>query len=658
MYGRYDNLFQPGQIGKLALKNRIVFQPLESMFASVDGEVTQRLIDYYVRRAEGGAAMLVVHSAQACTQVDPIDPFPHSIRVDDNAYVPMLAELTEAVHAAGAKIALLVSAGGGVQAMGFPYKRGLEGLQPTTNVGAGTVQSLVAQRPVRKLTVYEIKKIIELYGLSARRVMQAGFDAFYIHALGGYLTSQFISPHFNDRNDEYGGDFDRRARFLLELVEACRKNTTPDFPLVVRISIDECFPSGRGIEETCKLLHLLEDAGVSAIDAGAGIYESMHMIIPPIYLPKGVLVDYAAAAKKAVRIPVITQGRLYDPTMADSVIRDGKADFIGLARGLLADPQWVNKLKEDRENEIRKCTTCNLCSDRVLGGLTVRCAVNPTAGRESKYPEIPPPAVERKKVVIVGAGPGGMECARIAAERGHSVKLYERTGELGGGQFKLAASAPFKEEFFNLIQYYQSQFARLPNVTVLLNREVTLRDIESDYPDVVVLATGAQALVPDILGIDRPNVITNHDLTSIDRLHGKIVVAGGGCAGSGAADRLTERGLDVTIVEMLDACAADEELITRLTLMARFEEKKNLKIMTGNTVQRITEQGVVVYDKGYKETLLPADFVVLAFGAVPYNPLEDAVKQKFKNYYVIGDAKRPKKIIDAVADGFQVGYRI
>jgi len=570
----------------------------------------------------------------------------------------MLSELTEAVHQAGAKIAILVSPGGGVQAMGFPYKRGLEGLQPTTNVGAGTVQSLVSQRPVRKLTVHEIKKIIELYGLAARRVMLSGFDAFYLHALGGYLAAQFISPHFNNRTDEYGGDFDRRIRFLLELVDACRKNTSPDFPLVVRISVDECFPGGRGVEETIRIIHKLVDAGVSAIDAGAGIYESMHMIIPPIYLPKGVLVDYAEAVKKAVKIPVIAQARLYDPGLAESVLRDGKADFIGLARGLLADSQWVNKLKEGRENEIRRCTTCNLCSHRVLGGLPVRCAVNATAGRESRYAEVPPPAAIKKKVVIVGAGPGGMECARISAERGHSVKLYERTGELGGGQFKLAAAAPFKEEFLNLVQYYQSQFAKLPNVQVVLHREVTARDLEADYPEVVVLATGAKALIPNILGIDRPNVISNHDLHSIDRLHGKVVIAGGGCAGAGAADRLSEKGLEVTIVEMLSACAADEELITRLTLMARFEEKKNVKIMTDNTVQRITDKGVVVYDKGYKETLLPADFVVLAFGAVPHNPLEDAVKGKFKEYYVIGDAKKPKKIIDAVADGFQVGYRI
>lgn len=658
MANEYSNILQPGNIGKLQLKNRIIFQPLESLFASAGGEVTQRLIDYYVRRAEGGAGLLVVHSAQACTQLDPIDPYPHSLRVDDNAYVPMLAELTEAVHHAGAKIAILVSSGGGVQAMGFPYKRGMEGIEEVTNVGAGTVQSLVAQRPVRLLNVDEIRKIIDVYGLSARRVMQAGFDAFYIHALGGYLTSQFISPHFNDRDDEYGGDFERRLRFLLELVESCRKNTTPDFPIVVRMSIDEFFPTGRGVEESIKIIKRLKEAGVDAIDAGGGIFESMHMVIPPVYLPKGVMVDLAAAVKAEVDIPVIAQGRLYEPEMADGIVKEGKADFVGIARGMLADPDWVKKLEQGRKKDIRKCTTCNTCAGRVLGGLTVRCAINPTAGRESRFAEKPQPASVHKKVAIVGAGPAGMECARIAAERGHTVTLFEKTDQLGGGQFKLAAAAPFKEEFLTLADYYGNQFSKYETLTLQLGKEVTITDLINEKPDTVVLATGARALIPEIEGVDRPNVFTNHSLHSIDHIQGKVVIAGGGCAGVGAADRFTEKGIDVTVVEMMSDCALDEELITRLTLMARFEEKKNLQLLTQHTVQRISEEGVTVVDNENNPKLLPADFVVLAFGAVPDNPLEQSVKESFSEYYVAGDARQPRKIGDAVADGFMIGNRI
>jgi len=248
MSNEYPHIFQPGTIGNVQLKNRIIFAPCETGYATVDGEVTQKIIDYYVRRAKGGAGLLVVHSTQACAKLDPIDPFAHSLRVDDNAYIPMLSDLTEAVHRAGAKIGILVSAGGGAAAMGFPYDRGLEGVQEMQNLGAGDRVSLVAQRPVRVLSTDEVKKFVEVYGLAARRVMMAGFDVFYIHAIS-YLISQFTSPLYNNRDDEYGKD---RLRFLLEIVEECRKNAGPDLPLVVRMPIDEFFPDRRRLGKNSK----------------------------------------------------------------------------------------------------------------------------------------------------------------------------------------------------------------------------------------------------------------------------------------------------------------------------------------------------------------------------------------------------------------------
>ncbi len=657
MSASYPHIFQPGQIGTLKLKNRIIFNPCESHFATTEGEVTQRLIDYYVRRAEGGASMLVVHSAQACTKVDPNDTFAGSLRVDDNAHLPMLSELTEAVHRAGSKIAILVSTGGGASAMGFPYDRGREGTGEIQNVGVSNIESLVAKRKVRQLTVDEIRTIIELYGLAARRVMMAGFDAMYIHALN-YLTAQFMSPLYNTRNDEYGGDFNRRMRFVLELIEACRKHVGPSFPLVIRMSIDECFPGARTLDETLKVVKMLEDAGINAIDASAGIYESMHMIIPPCYLPKGVLTDFAAAVKGAVKIPVITQGRLYNPQITDKVIADGKADFVQLARGLLADPYWVRKLEEGREDDVRLCITCNRCIDRVLKGLSIRCATNPTVGRESEFAETPPKAEMPKKVVIIGAGPAGLEAARIAGLRGHQVTLVEKTGELAGGQYKLAANAPSKDEFMNLVKFYRNQFKKMKNVKVKFNTEATLKNISAEKPDVVILATGAKALIPDIEGINRPNVFTNHDqLIWADQVKGRVAVIGGGCAGAGTADRLSDQGKDVCIVEMLEECAIDEELITRLTLLHKFGEKK-VNIMARHKVKKITDAGVVAEDPDKKEVVIPADYVIVAFGAVSYNPLEEEVRKKFKNCFVIGDAVKPRKIMDAVSEGFFIGNQI
>lgn len=660
-------LLQPGQIGTLKLKNRVVFCPCETLYATVDGQVTQRIIDFYVRRAEGGAGLLVTHTMQGCTRIDPYDPFAHSLRIDDNAYVPMLSELTEAVHRGGAKIAALVSPGSGAQSMGYPYERGLEGITEPLNVGASEIQSRVAQRKVRKLSTEEVKTLVRVYGLAARRARTAGFDAFVIHALGGYLVAQFLSPLFNTRDDAYGKDFEGRIRLLLELVESCQRNAGPDFPIIVRMSIDEFVPGGRGVEESILIAKRLEETGVSAIDAHAGIYDSMHFIIPPLYLPKGVLVDLAAAVKKEVRIPVIAQGRLYDPEVAAAVLREGKADFVGMARGLLADPEWVQKVEQGRLDELRLCTSCNQCIGRIFMGLPIRCAINPVAGRESQFGKTLPKAADPKRVCVVGAGPAGMEAARVCAERGHKVKLFEKTGELGGGQFRLATLAPFKEEFKNIVRYYESQFKKLKNLEVVLNCDVDAKKLKAEKPDAVILATGGAARVPDIKGIGRPNVYTNHDFLGKGvKASGRVVIAGGGCAGVGtadlisdisAADRLSDFGLKVTVVEMMEQCALDEELITRLTLLHRLQTKGNVELLNNYVVKEITDEGVVVIGPDKKETTLPADYVILAFGAVPYHPLQEVVRA-FPNCQVIGDVVKPGKIKDAIEDGFFAGLRV
>lgn len=642
-------LLQPGRIGQMHLKNRVIFGPCETLSATVNGEVTQRIIDYYVRRARGGAGLLVVHSAQASTKLDPYDPFANSLRVDDNAYVPMLTELTEHVHRAGAKIAILVSAGGGAASMGFPYDRGLEGIADLVNLGVGDRVSPVAQRPVRTLSTDEVKQFVKLYGLAARRVMMAGFDALYIHALA-YLTSQFMSPLWNNRDDEYGKD---RLRFILELIDACRRHAGPDFPLIVRMAIDEYFPGGVTLEEGVKNAKRLADAGVSAIDCVGGVYESMHFIVPPVYLPKGVLVNLAEAVKREVSIPVITQGRLYDPDLAERVLSDGKADYIQMARGLLADPFWVKKLEEGRAADIRKCISCNRCFDRILKAQTIRCAVNPTVGREGEFDETPQKAPKPRKVVIVGAGPAGMEAARVCAEKGHRVTLFEQTGRLAGGQIALAAHAPGKDEFLNITEYYKGQFKRFKNLKVVFKKKATAQDVVRAKADVVLLATGALPAVANIEGIGGKNVVTIADVMSgRKKVSGKVVIAGGGCAGIDCANYLSSQNLDVTVVEAMAACALDEELITRLTLLYTLGQRPNLKMMTGHTIVRFGPDGVHARSPEQQDVLFPADCIVTALGFASHNPLESALARKVKKCVVIGDARHPAKILEAVADGF------
>jgi NADPH-dependent 2,4-dienoyl-CoA reductase/sulfur reductase-like enzyme len=419
------------------------------------------------------------------------------------------------------------------------------------------------------------------------------------------------------------------------------------------MAIDEYFPGGVTAEQGVQNAKRLADAGVSAIDCMAGVYESMHYIVPPVYLPKGVLVNLAEAVKKEVSIPVIAQGRLYDPEIAEGVLRDGKADFIQMARGLLADPDWVNKVEHGREDDIRRCISCNRCFDRILKAQPIRCAINPVAGRESEFAETPAPAPRRKKVVIVGAGPAGMEAARVCAEKGHKVTLFEKTATLAGGQINLAAHAPGKDEFLNVVTYYKARFKKLKNLKVVLKKNASLADIRRAAPDAVILATGAGPMIPEIDGIHGKDILTLADVMSDKaKLHGKIVIAGGGCAGIDCANYLSSQNCDVTVVEALNECALDEELITRLTLLYALSQRPNLKLMTGQTISRITAKGVWARDQAHQEQLIQADHVVIALGFVSHNTLEAGVKKIVKQCTVIGDAREPGKIMEAVSAGF------
>lgn len=655
---KYPNLLKPGKVGSLELENRVIFCPTESLCATVNGEVSQRMIDYFVRRAEGEAAMIVVNSAAANTKIDPIHPYVGTVRIDDDVYIPRLSDLVEAVHRKGSKVALLVSPGSGAQALGQPYDHGNEGLHSLTNVGVSEIKCPLANREVKPLTVDEIEKIVKIYGLAAGRVKRAGFDALYIHALGGDLTAQFISPYFNIRDDKYGKNFEGRIRFLLELVESSKKYVGPDFPIVVRMSIDEFFPGGRKVEESVLIAKRLEEAGVNAIDASAGIHASLHMLIPPVYLEKGCLVSLAEAVKKEVKIPVITQGRLYDPELAEEVLRNEKADFIGLSRGLVCDPDWVKKIKDDREHEIRRCISCNYCIARDLASLPIRCALNPVTGRESQYRDIPPKTANPKKVVIVGAGPGGMEAARIAAAKGHNVKLFERSAELGGGQLKLARIPPCKDEFVNITNYYSSQFEKMYNLNIVFNKECTAEDIKKEKPDVVILATGATPLIPgDIEGLKISHAVTAWEvLSGKQSVKGKAVIVGGGVVGLETADFLSEKGVGVSVVEMLDDVGLDEEPITRNVLLSRLKQK-GVHILTRKKMERVADKAVMVRNRD-NDALEPIeyDYVVLALGASSYNPLEEDLRGEVKELYTIGDAKQARKISDAVYEGFYVAY--
>ena len=656
----FENLFRSGKLGTLELKNRIVMLPMATILCGEWGEVTQNLMDWYATRAKGGAGLVMVEVCMAQTAVDPRRLLPCILRADDNAFIPGLACLADSVHENGAKIGIQLTAGGGAQASGGAWLPGLEGVQKVEQVSPSGVPAYgvamhgTVQQP-RILSVEEIEKCVELCGDSARRVKRAGFDMIEIHAHEGYLIAQFMSPYFNKRTDKYGGSLEKRCRFLLEIVAAMKKAAGPDFPVTVKYSIDEFIPGGRDVKESQEIAKMLEEAGVSGLSCSIGVYGSRVPPVPPYYVQRGSLIYMTEAIKEVVGIPVMAVGRLDEPELAEKALRDGKGDFIGLGRALIADPEWPVKVQEGRLDEIRKCLACNECRVTIHTPHPIRCAVNPVAGRESKYGSTGK-AEARKKLVVVGGGPAGMEAARTAALRGHSVVLFEAESKLGG-MVRVGSVPPHKEILLSVPEYYERELPRL-GVELKLGVKATPDGIAEEKPDCVIVATGGVPFSPDIPGADRSVAVNALDvLSGREETGGVVVVAGGGAVGCEVANFLAQRGKKVTIVEMLDNVGQDMDSWVWVCLSAELSDK-DVKILKSTKIEEITNDGVVVMDRNWKKTFLKADSVVLALGLKPSDGLAREIEGKVKKMCLIGDAERPRRIQDAVYEGFLAGYNL
>ena len=657
---QFPNLLSPGKIGSLELKNRVVMGPTETLYASSDGEITDKIIDYYVERARGGCGLITVHSAQGATKVDKIDPYPGSIRVDDNMYVPMMAELTEAIHRAGAKCTINVSTGGGAQSLGFPYDKGSQGVYNETRVAPGTLKSRFVGAPVRPLTKEEIKTMIDCFGYSCLNCKRAGFDAVTIHAIGGYLISEFLSPWFNNRTDEYGGSLENRYRLLHELILDIQAKCGKDFPIIVRWSVDEFLgEDGRGVEESKILAQWMERDGVAALDCEAAVFESVEWMIPTIYQPKATLAYLAKAIKDVVSIPVFAQGRIFEPEVAENVLASGQADFVSISREWIVEPNFVKKIEQGDLDGIRKCLNCNYCiGKRVFGQMPLRCTFNPIAGRESRFPKGSVGKAEVKKnVAIIGAGPAGLEAAYITGQRGHNVTIYEASDRLCGGQLLMASSSPCKDILQHVPEFFKAQLSRMDNVDIKLSTPVTEDNVGLIDADYVLLATGASALVPPIPGIEKAKTGQDVLIHKAD-VKGEIVICGGGQVGVETALELLERGHKVSIVEMLPDLILKEELMTRIVMMKKLAAAE-VKVYCQHKVSRFTDSGVEVEDMQTGEKkLLPCDDAVIAFGTKAENKLYDTLCEKFDEVHIIGDASTPDTITTAIHDGFFAALEI
>ena len=475
-----------------------------------------------------------------------------------------------------------------------------------------------------------------------------------------FICDYFLLELFNKRTDKYGGDFEGRVRFVKEMIQGTRQAVGKDFPIMLMLDADQFAPGWRTIEDTKVIAKLFEQWGIDAIRCRGGTSIQMQYDCVPYYLPKGAVAHLAAEVKKVVNIPVVANGRLYDPEVAEKLLAEGKADFISIARGLLADPDLPNKIRAGKADRVRKCISCNV---GCLGNLMLvpirqfRCTVNPLLGLEEKYREVPP-AAKRKKVVVVGAGPGGMAAALTAAQRGHEVVLFEKADRLGGGgQFNLACIPPFKEELFYIPEYYEREFRECDNVKCCFKTEATAEQVSKEKPDAVIIATGGAAMVPQIPGAQGSSVITYEDVLWQQKPAGSsAVIVGGGEVGCETALYLLKKGVRVTILEMLPRVVPKMNAATRNCLVKELTDG-GAAMIAGALVSAIGP-GKVTYTKDGKEESAEAEAVVLAIGAKPVDGLYTSLRGAVDNLYVIGDARAPRDIMHAVREGFFTAYYI
>jgi 2,4-dienoyl-CoA reductase-like NADH-dependent reductase (Old Yellow Enzyme family)/thioredoxin reductase len=647
----FKNLFSPGRIGSLEIKNRIVMNAMGTLLEDKDGSVGDRLIGYYEARAKGGAGLIVT----CHTRVVPHPRYARGegwmgIAIWDDKFLPGWKELANRVHRHHSRMFIQ---------LGHDGRQGLslgKNGQPERVAPSAIACPYIRETP-RELSLEEIEEIKEKFVEAAVRTREAGLDGISLHAAHGYLLGQFISPSANKRTDKYGGSLQNRLRFILEIISAIRGKVGRDYPVIIRMNGFEIVPDGLTLEDAKVIAPLLVQAGVDAIDVSAGTYAHMELVIPPTEMRPGFNIVGAEAVKKVVPVPVVVNGRINDPLMAEQILVDGRADFVGMSRAFLADPEWPKKAETGNLEDIRRCTGCCqgcLHPDGIFGGNPISCVINPEVGRERQMEWVP--ALRSKKVIVVGGGPAGLEAARVAALRGHKITLFEKTKKLGG-QFSVSAHAPFRQDNAMAISWLARQVEK-NGVKVELGREATAEVLKELNPDVVIIASGSVPLFPNCLGVEKSNVVAAVDvLSGKAKVSGKVVIIGGGLAGCETADFLGERGIKVTVVEMLSEIAFDCPVTSKGLLLARLSEY-GVKVITSASLKEIIGDGVVITRNGKEEAINGVDYVILAMGMKPVETLSNQIENKVAEVYIIGDAKEPRKVTHAILEGAEIGRRI
>lgn len=629
-------LFDKTYIGKMKLKNRVFMSPMGTT-GEADGAYNIDAINYFMERAKGGAGLIITGANVVSTKYEPRP----CTELSDFHHVERLNMLIDRCHHYGAKVCVQLSPGLGRQQFTDPF---------TPPYSAGSVGSFWFPDLICKpFTKEDIQYLVGKVGYSASLAVMAGADAVELHAYGGYLLDQFQSKQWNNRTDEYGGSLENRMRFTLECIEAIKKNIPDTVPLLVKFTPDQRVEGFRDLSEGIEMAKILEKAGVDALHVDTGCYEEWYQAITTVYSKPGHKLDVQKAIKDVVSVPVLGDGKLFDPKLAEKVVNDGILDYVGLGHEMLADPHWVNKVKKNQLEDITPCVGCNECLLSGFSGKHYYCAVNPTCYAEKEY-ALPADTGLKRKVLIIGGGPAGMEAAITAKRRGFEVDLWEKADKLGGTLWP-AGGPDFKADVLKLITYLETQCHKL-GVNISLNKAATKDNIKGLDYDRIILATGANPAMPPIEGIEKTVLATDyltHQVTTGDN----VVIIGAGLAGSEAACDLAGKGKNTVLIEMLpDILALANHCLNNDQHLRNMIKDRGVNVVTGAKVTKISDDSIT-YEKDGEVHTVSCDTVLNAAGFKPNNQLEDLLEEEYDDkVVVIGDAVAPRKILTAIHEGY------
>ena len=648
----YSKIFEQGKIGNVTFKNRLVMSPMGTSLAEMDGSPSEDMIAFYEARAIGGAGLIIPE----ITRVNDVHGvgMMRQLSVSKDRHIEGLAKLAASVHKHGTKIFIQLH---------HPGRETVTALTGGSVVSASAIPCKYLQQETRALSTEEVKALIQQFIDGGVRVKKAGCDGVELHAAHGYLLQQFLSPYTNKREDEYGGSFENRLRMITEIIQGLRAQCGSDFPIGVRLSVEE-FLDKTGVTEDyihiqdgVKIAMALEKCGIDFIDVSVGLYETGNVCVEPISFPQGWRKDLIKAVKDHVSIPVIGVSCIREPQTAEAFLENGIVDFVSMGRSWLADEQWGRKVLEGREKELCKCINCLRCFESLnawMGaGIPAECALNPRACRERRYGE-PEYDSQGHKAVVVGGGPSGMIAAKTLAERGVKVTLIDRQSELGG-TVNLAKKPPLKERMEWIADYYKVEFEKL-GVEVKLGMEATAENIAEMNPDAVLVATGSKSIIPrSIPGIDGKNVYTIEEvLTGKAGLKDKkILIVGAGVTGLETAEYLCHEGNTVVLADMLEKVAPNANHTNVADVCGRLK-KYGAQFMMAHALKEIQETGVVLERLSDKEAVtVDADAVVLSLGFRPDNGLVEELKAKGIPAQAIGNAIKDGTIAPATRSGYE-----